>query len=546
MGITAVITLIEAGTGTGPFNLYSDLDGYVTPFETNISRADLLSGYPVDTIPDGTEIIRIISVNENCNNFTDINILCFNFLPQGAAYLTGYITAETYGYFYGAFNSYSESGLITTFKHLIKLNLDLTVDISFDVGTGFNQILYGGSSIAEYDDGKILVTGTFTAYQGVGANRVIRLNTDGSRDNTFVIGSGFNDFTQVPVIRPDQKAIITGIFGLYNGVSSPRLARLNTDGTLDTSLVLGSGHNNTTLGLVLYPDNSMVVTGYFSTYKGVSVSNGISKIDEFGTIDPSFDGGSGFSPYSTNFPNYPVKLPGETSFYVSGYFTSYKGVPEPHIIKLTETGDKDLSFDAGIGFNAAASVPLIVWGDKLLIQGAFTSYNGVPANLSIILNPDGSILWSSPILYRTPTILGNNLYGAPPGECLQLIYTFVPPSTTTTTSSTTLAPTTTTTTTSVPTTTTTSTAAPVTTTTSTTVLPSDQVLLNYQISGGVAACGNTPTATYWITGGVTFATATNLWQNAGKTIPAANGDYSDGITWRAANAGVLLGGGSCP
>jgi hypothetical protein len=41
-----------------------------------------------------------------------------------------------------------------------KLNPDLTLDDSFNVGTGFDEILYTGSSIIEQADGKIIATGT--------------------------------------------------------------------------------------------------------------------------------------------------------------------------------------------------------------------------------------------------------------------------------------------------------------------------------------------------------------------------------------------------
>ena len=41
--MTVLITLTLAGADTGPFDLYSDLDGYITPFETGVSKAALLA-----------------------------------------------------------------------------------------------------------------------------------------------------------------------------------------------------------------------------------------------------------------------------------------------------------------------------------------------------------------------------------------------------------------------------------------------------------------------------------------------------------------------
>jgi hypothetical protein len=45
-------------------------------------------------------------------------------------------------------------------------------------------------------DGKIIATGSFTSYNGISANRIIRLNYDGTIDSSFVYGTGFNSFTQ--------------------------------------------------------------------------------------------------------------------------------------------------------------------------------------------------------------------------------------------------------------------------------------------------------------------------------------------------------------
>lgn len=72
--MTVTITLTTAGTDTGPFNLYSDIDGFVSAFETGVSKAALLAGYTSTLVPNGTTIIRVMSANELCTNFIDITI----------------------------------------------------------------------------------------------------------------------------------------------------------------------------------------------------------------------------------------------------------------------------------------------------------------------------------------------------------------------------------------------------------------------------------------------------------------------------------------
>jgi len=74
MAQTVLITLTIAGLDTGPFNLYSDADGYVTPFEIGVSKAALVAGYTSVLVPDAATIIRVVSTGV-CTNFIDLSII---------------------------------------------------------------------------------------------------------------------------------------------------------------------------------------------------------------------------------------------------------------------------------------------------------------------------------------------------------------------------------------------------------------------------------------------------------------------------------------
>lgn len=74
MAISANITLTTAGTDTGPFNLYTNLDGYSTPFETGVSKAALQAGYLSTVIPDTTTIVRVKSTSLFCKNYIDLTL----------------------------------------------------------------------------------------------------------------------------------------------------------------------------------------------------------------------------------------------------------------------------------------------------------------------------------------------------------------------------------------------------------------------------------------------------------------------------------------
>lgn len=72
--MTILITLvIPIGGDAGPFNLFSNTDGYTVPFQTNVPATVLQAGYTTSLVPDGTTIIRVTSVGV-CTNFIDIPV----------------------------------------------------------------------------------------------------------------------------------------------------------------------------------------------------------------------------------------------------------------------------------------------------------------------------------------------------------------------------------------------------------------------------------------------------------------------------------------
>lgn len=74
MAKTVYIILTLAGTDTGPFNLYSNEDGFTLPFESSIDKPTLEAGYTSVLVPDNTTTIRVCSVNPLCTNCIDLEI----------------------------------------------------------------------------------------------------------------------------------------------------------------------------------------------------------------------------------------------------------------------------------------------------------------------------------------------------------------------------------------------------------------------------------------------------------------------------------------
>jgi hypothetical protein len=83
----------------------------------------------------------------------------------------------------------------------------------------------------------VLIVGSFTLYYGVARNRIVRINSDGSLDETFDPGIGADNTVNCVAIQRDGKIIIGGAFTNYNGTVSSYLARLKADGSYDLGLM---------------------------------------------------------------------------------------------------------------------------------------------------------------------------------------------------------------------------------------------------------------------------------------------------------------------
>lgn len=73
--MTVTITLTTAGRDVNNCSLYSNVDGYVTPFATGVTRAQLLGGYTSTVVPNGTSTIRVKPIGTTCTNSLDVTVV---------------------------------------------------------------------------------------------------------------------------------------------------------------------------------------------------------------------------------------------------------------------------------------------------------------------------------------------------------------------------------------------------------------------------------------------------------------------------------------
>lgn len=143
-------------------------------------------------------------------------------------------------------------------------DLPLSIDDTF-ASSGFDNTIF--ASVAQ-PDGKVIVGGSFISYNGMTANRIIRLNPDGSRDTSFVAGTGFNGTVYALALQPDGKILAGGSFTNYNGTAANLLIRLNTDGSFDTSFSAGTTFDSVSFvrSIIVYLNGKIVAGGSFNSH----------------------------------------------------------------------------------------------------------------------------------------------------------------------------------------------------------------------------------------------------------------------------------------
>lgn len=265
-------------------------------------------------------------------------------------------------------------------NRITRLNTDGTTDSSFNIGTGANASI---SAAALQSDSKILITGGFTSYNGMAKNRIARINADGTLDTTFEPGSGFNSYNSIAV-QTDGKLLIGGYFTSYNGVARKHIARLNSDGTLDTSFGSAVGLDSTVKEIVLQPDGKILVIGDFLDFNGISRKK-IARLNADGTLDTTFNPGNGANGIET------IALQADGKILIGGYFSTYNFTPRSCLARLNPDGTLDNTFNLGTGFDGSVRKIIPQSNGKMVVAGSFTSYNGTAKNSLARLNSDGTL-----------------------------------------------------------------------------------------------------------------------------------------------------------
>jgi len=133
-------------------------------------------------------------------------------------------------------------------------------------------------ALAVQSDGKTLIGGSFTNVAGQTRNRLARLNANGTLDFGFNPGTGLNADVRAITIQADGRILIGGNFTNYNGTTRIRVARVEANGNLDPVFDPGRGADNVVYSMALEPDGKVVIGGAFTMVNGF-VRHGVARLN---------------------------------------------------------------------------------------------------------------------------------------------------------------------------------------------------------------------------------------------------------------------------
>ncbi|MGZ5530140.1 MAG: hypothetical protein ACXWJB_15800, partial [Limisphaerales bacterium] len=270
------------GTTDNTFQPNRGLDDTLNAVAVQTNGKIVVAGYFSDIAPATNRLPGIARLNTDGTKDAGFN-------PTNSGGRVNTVVLQPDGkILYGGYSVY----VGTNITQIARLNIDGTTDSTFNPTTG---LLFSVEAMALQSNGQIIIAGPGSYLNGYNSNRVWRLNASGSVDSSFNAGVIYTDPygpVQAIAIQPDGKAVIGGGMTNINGSACGRVARLNTDGSLDTTFNVGTGPDTKVRSLALQPDGKVIVDGDFYYFNGVR-GNGLVRLNIDGSIDSTFTAATG-------------------------------------------------------------------------------------------------------------------------------------------------------------------------------------------------------------------------------------------------------------
>ena len=239
----------------------------------------------------------------------------------------------------------------------------------------------------------------FQTFDKVGAQNIVRILPDGTEDTSFNVSVGANNFVTSILPLQNGNIVVGGQFTSFRGEARLRIVRLNNDGTIDETFNASSVIDNDVLALAEgldtagNADGTTLVAGSFNHVGGLPVTK-LARLDASGNLDQSFH-----PVIDTRVLAITVQPNGK--IIIGGEFTNVNGTPVSHIARLNRDGSLDTSFSASVtGEPAGEPNPVAVYvlrqlsaasSGKIYVGGNFTQIDGVTRRYLGLINPNGTV-----------------------------------------------------------------------------------------------------------------------------------------------------------
>lgn len=263
-----------------------------------------------------------------------------------------------------------------------------TIDFAFDFSNGSDGEIYCS---ATQDDGSVFIGGEFHDVGGVSRFRFARIQPDGLLDAGYLPPS-FGDAVLAIGIQSDQHAIIGGMFT----IPSPFLVRLAPSGARDAAFSANASVNGTIRGLLVQPDDKVVVVGTFKTAGGIARTN-VARFHPNGLVDSTFVADAPGAVYT-------VARQQDGKLLLGGEFTTVNGIARSRLARLNVDGTVDPGFNPGNVTAGSGSVSTMALepGQEVLFPGGFKTIDGKTYRQLIRLDQTGAIVNAFNVLAWAP------------------------------------------------------------------------------------------------------------------------------------------------
>ncbi len=223
---------------------------------------------------------------------------------------------------------------------------------------------------------------TFYASTTTG-NRIVRLNSNGGLDSGFAPVLDTYGTVNAIARQPDGKVLVAGVYTSMNGVVRSNFSRVNADGSLDMTFDAGSGFSSPPSQLLLQTDGRVIAVGEFTSYNGSSVT-GIVRINTDGSRDSTFNVTTSQTPRVV-----AIRIDGR--IIIGGGFTTVNGTARTGVARLNTDGSLDSTFNPIFGGGASIYSLAILSDGNIMVGGAFSGVNGFNRSNFVRLTSDGSL-----------------------------------------------------------------------------------------------------------------------------------------------------------